>query len=219
MPNINVSAAGGAMPAASPNRTPTRRAILAAAPVAALVAAVPALAVPSNGTSFPDLAQRWAQLYPRWLDYMNKSTASRQRFEARVLAATGLMYEEAMSAGGSVPQEYRAIRGGIIQEGDPLDPPDPTDEDGRSILWEELSAELSDLFEEIVSRPVRSIEDLALQAQIFAADNFEYWLEDDPRRPGTATRRLVENLCALAGVVPLPGLDGIMPLDDAADEA
>jgi hypothetical protein len=69
MPNTTVPAAGGAMPAASQERAPTRRAILAAAPALAAVSSLAAVvAVPAAAAPFP-MAEAVARHRAAWTHF------------------------------------------------------------------------------------------------------------------------------------------------------
>jgi hypothetical protein len=65
MPNTTVSAAGGALPAASHERVPSRRAILAAAPALALAAAG-AVAIGATGHPDTELLAAWSDIKEMW---------------------------------------------------------------------------------------------------------------------------------------------------------
>jgi hypothetical protein len=76
---------------------------------------------------------------------------------------------------------------------------DPVDENGDSIVWNEMLDELHEVVPEILSQPARTVADLALQARALVT---KYCGEVDG--PWMC---LAENVCGVAGVDLLPGLD------------
>jgi hypothetical protein len=62
------------------------------------------------------------------------------------------------------------------------------------------------LCEEILRRPARGLPDLALQARAAALLNPELWTDEDDAC-SAALRRLIDNICARAGVAALPGIE------------
>lgn len=187
----------------------SRRAMLAGIAVLPLAGAVPALA--AGGSSFPDLAAQWAPVFARWRDTVNREHARRQRYDERVFAVTGITFDEIGDLDYDDPRRraYFDARGALGP--DPDDDRGPVDEHGCSIEWNEIHGEVDPLVVEILSRPARSLADLALQAQVFAVYAQEKWTERHNDNVDDRMRVLVDNLCALAGVEALPGVLDVLP--------
>ncbi|BBF92215.1 hypothetical protein [Blastochloris tepida] len=161
-----------------------------------------------TAVSLPDLAARFAELYPRWRDYKNRRHAEHEEFEARVLAATGMTFDEAEARGGILFENYRAVRKQVINDDAQrglLDDDDPED-----VIWDEING----LASSILKHPALSMDDVRLQARAVAVFCLSYWT--DVKSIDGLTwhmRRVIENFAAVAGVELLPGLDGVESLD------
>lgn len=204
-------------PTPAPGHPPTRRTVMTAiVSAAALANAAPisAAAVPPVGrlvrpAGCPEIAARWALVYGRWRDRENSNHASATRYEARVTAATGMTYADYLALDADDPRAiaYSEARRRVPTE-DEFDLPEEEDDEG----FRRLYAELDPVIEEIMSRPVRSLADLALQARAVAVYSRELWSAAPDRPRDIYIRLLVENLCGLAGVEVLPGVRDIEPL-------
>jgi hypothetical protein len=193
----------------SPNPSPSRashsapisrRGIIGAAGAVAASAAVstPSAAAPVlAGCSYPDLARDLDLIYERWFLQSRKDAAGHARFDARVFQETGLRREQWPMHGTDA--DFDRITGEINNEGDH----EPVDEHGCSVVWNEIHDAMFPLCEEIVSLPVHTIADLALQARAAALLHAQYWTDEDGPEGFVA---LVESVCKLAGVEAMPGL-------------
>ena len=92
--------------------------------------------ITSAAVSLPDLAAQFAELYPRWCDYKNRRHAEHEEFEERVLAATGMTFDEAEARGGILFENYRAVRKQIIDDDKQTGLLD--DDDPEEIIWDEI---------------------------------------------------------------------------------
>lgn len=157
--------------------------------------------------SLPDLAARFAELYPRWRDYKNRRHAEHEEFEERVLAATGMTFDEAEARGGILFENYRAVRKQVIDDDGQAG---RLDDDPGEIIWDEIN----DLASAILKHPALSMDDVRLQAQAVAVYCLSYWT--DVKSIDGLTwhmRRAIESFAAVAGVELLPGLDEVVSLD------
>lgn len=178
---------------------------------AAAIGAAPALSSPLGAVSFPDLAGQFARLYPRWRDRTNESHASLDRFDAKLKAATGLSRDEAPAVGDPGWDEYHAVLMSLPH--DHADD-DPVNELGESIVWAEIYDELWPLIDDILEQPAKTLADLAIQAQVMAVENHEFWTNGMLGQDEYRLRLFVESVCALAGVEPLPGVNFLRPVDN-----
>jgi len=152
--------------------TTTRRAVLAGAAVLPALAIIPATALAATGdVSFPELAARYAAIYPRWLAKMKTDTAHMAAFNAEVEAATGIS-RDAEPPHDNDPTGYWDTLHAISKSQTDRD---PCDEHGCNIFWTEMHDELNSFAEEILIQPPKSIADLALQAQVAAVINNQHW--------------------------------------------
>jgi hypothetical protein len=185
----------------------SRRAVLAGA-AALPVFALPALSAPAyaatGNVSFPELAARYAAIYPRWLTQSNLDEAHLAKFEAAVTEATGIPRNQQPNFGDEGYEAYSAIRCDLSKT---IESDDPVDEHGCSIVWKEIHDEIFPLVREILEQPARSITDLALQAQAFALGHTFYWIDhrDDDDSEGKEVRAIIDSVCKFCGVDPLPG--------------
>ena len=164
--------------------------------------------ITSAAVSLPDLAAQFAELYPRWCDYKNRRHAEHEEFEERVLAATGMTFDEAEARGGILFENYRAVRKQIIDDDKQTGLLD--DDDPEEIIWDEIE----DIASAILKHPALSMDDVRLQAQAVAVFCISYW-KDVKSIDGLTwhMRRAIENFAAVAGVELLPGLDEVVSLD------
>lgn len=126
-------------------------------------------------------------------------------------AAAELTHPELAHALASIRERWRALK---------------LADNWRESEWDAMEAETFPLCEEIMRAEVRTFADLVLQAQAAALVNTEYWLEastvDDigNHDPSLAVRVLVDGICALAGVEPLPGVGHlVLPLPVVKEDA
>jgi hypothetical protein len=192
--------------------TTTRRSILAGAAAAVPALAMPAGAAPVGKISFPDLAARFASVYARWFAQCKIEDERRAAFNAKVEAATGISRRDEPPIILGEPSAYwDTFR--TVQKNNPDN--DPVDEDGCSIVWNEIHDELFPLVDEILQQPARSIADLALQAQAFALAQQYHWTDETDGREVVEIRALIESVCKFCGVDPLPGVEIVQFTDDA----
>jgi hypothetical protein len=88
--------------------------------------------------------------------------------------------------------------------------PDPTDEHGCSIAWNEISDELWPLAEAMLSQTPQSATDLAWQAEALLTADCEL-AEGDDIPDGRLVRKLIKNVFALSGTLPIQGLPAEAP--------
>ena len=185
--------------------TTTRRAVLAGAAVLPALAIIPATALAATGdVSFPELAARYAAIYPRWLTQTTLDVASLDKFENMVGEATDIPRNQQPHFGDEGYEAYSDIRSVLAKT---TKDDTPVDEHGCSIVWKEIHDEIFPLVREILEQPARSIADLALQAQAFALGHTFYWIDGlaDDDSEGKEVRAIIDSVCKFCGVDPLPG--------------
>ena len=91
----------------------------------------------------------------------------------------------------------------------------------RAQSWDEIQDVLLPLVREIVLHPARSLLDLTLKARTIAVIEYDIWIEGEGevRDIGAvAVHSLVDDLCRLAGMDLLPGIDMVpfVTIDECA---
>ena len=96
--------------------------------------------------------------------------------------------------------------------------PDPVDEHGNSIAWQEIGEDQHSICRAILKQPTISAVDLAVQVQAFALLNADNFIEDNVSE-WQGARRLAEAACKLYGIEAIPTLEYPPLSDDEAVEA
>jgi hypothetical protein len=73
----------------------------------------------------------------------------------------------------------------------------------------EIHGELWPLVDEIIEEPAKTLADLAIRARAMAVMHDDFWTSDVLSPNEYNLRALVDGICSLAGIEPLPGLDDL----------
>jgi len=152
--------------------TSTRRAILAG------VAALPALSLPtvaSDQISSPDLAERFAALYQRWLARSTEDLAHTKAYRAAIEKLTGMTYADYDAKFTlEMSQDERV---GLLEIGQraSLSVATSNDDEEAQDEWDDILDELNPLVRDILSRPINSLADLRLHIQAYAVGEHQFW--------------------------------------------
>jgi hypothetical protein len=189
-------------------RSVTTLVSLAAIAAGAAAAIAPARAsLPIGECSYPELADRFDALYARWRTLKVLDNEHNEEFANRLAAATGLDVGVRLRPGDPGWDDYLATFE-TVSRGLPYH--SPVDEGDSIIAWDEIHDVLFPLVREIIRQPARSLLDLTLKARAIAVIEYDIWTEGagEVRDIGTvAVRSLVDDLCGLAGIDVLPGID------------
>ena len=185
------------------------------ASTATVAVAAPSIARAPSEISFPELATRFAAVYARWKRQIGLDREHDAAFERAYKATTGHAWADRPDFNDPGYADWRTSFEEVSVQVAKTVPPGSCNKDGEIIAWSEIHGELYPLCEEILRAPARTIADLGLQAQAYALMNSEAWIGDVG--DGSDLRALVSNVCKLAGVEPLPGID-VVAIDDEADE-
>jgi hypothetical protein len=179
--------------------------------------AVPALAAGTAGDaldrwlaacSYPDHARKLLAVYERWCAKSREDIEGSDQFERRMVELTGLCRDAWRFDDDEFERTLKKVSSELHD--------DPVDEYGASIIWNEIHDLLDPLCREVASLPVRSVADLALQARALALHYAEYWTGDEDAPEGM--NELITNVCALAGIEPMPDFPYAQTDDEQDDE-
>lgn len=183
---------------------------------AAAAVMVPAKArLPVGECSYPELFEQFETIYARWLAQKTKDDAWSDEFDRR-MAAAGIDpgQRRCRVIGDPGWDEYSETWDAVYRE---CPDPDPVDESGASIAWNEIGDVIYPLFNEIARHPALSLVDLAWKARAVALSDHTLWTDgastDRVEAGALAVRSLVDDICRLAGVDVLPGCE-IVPFDE-----
>jgi len=152
--------------------------------------------------TFPELAARLDRVYAKWTAQRAVDSIDQARFEARVFAETGIHFADA-------PEPERD------EETDELDPYWAARErisrlmdrdDDATEIWDKIHGEMYDVIEHIMSAPVATLADLAIQARAAALANHEFFLGPD-HFDAPELRELAESISRFSGVALFPDVD------------
>jgi hypothetical protein len=172
---------------------------------------------PIGELSYPELAKQFDVIYERWRVTRDEDIAHREEYEARLFEVTGIRREDSPNHGEVGHREYMAAVSRVSEE---LPDGRPTDDHGCDVVWIEIHDELFPLLKEIARRPARTLADLALKARAIAIEECGPWTTTSEwylEFSVLAVRALVDDLCALAGVEVLPGID-ILSIEECMEE-
>ena len=182
----------------------SRRSAIALVGVATIAASAAASVMPASARlpigelSYPELAEEFAAVYERWRLLNAESQAQLDHYQAGMFAATGT--KDHPNYGQAGYEEYRQISRRVSEEG----PKSLFDEDNI----DEINGAIDTICKRVLTLPARSLADLALKARAAALLKYDLWTGDEPTDyTFMAIRCLVDDLCRLAGVEVLPGVD------------
>jgi hypothetical protein len=193
--------------------------VSAASLATATAVAVPSMANPAptaDATSFPDLVARFMRVRERWRTQRALNQAWSDKIDGLLFKATGISRAE-WPDNPRHPRwtEFQATHGRIIDENPSGD---PTDEHGCSIAWTEIDNQLRPLAKAMLNQTPRSTTDLAWQAEALLTADCEL-AEGDDIPDGSLVRKLIKNVFALSGTLPIPGLPAEAPTPEQPDPA
>lgn len=197
-------------------KTLSRRSAIALVGVSTIAAGAAAsvTGAPTRGPigelSAPELGEQFKIVYERWRVTHLESVAHREEYQSRLFAATGIAFEDSPNYDEEGHAAYRATQDRISAE--------LSDDGHPDSFLKDLNDEITSVTGKIMRLPARSLADLALKARAAALRNQGYWDGDEPMDWGTvAARYLIDDVCALAGVEVLPGVD-VLSIEDCMDE-